>query len=516
MVRHCLLMKNICKNFGTVQANKNVNLQIEQGEIHALLGENGAGKSTLMNILYGLLQPSSGEIFIQGEKVEFQSPTDAIEHGIGMVHQHFMLIPEFTVAENIALGVPSTTEPFLNLKDIKKRILELSQSFGLDVDPDAKVRDLPVGSQQRVEIVKALFRGAELLILDEPTAVLTPQEAGQLSNIIRRLSSDGKTIIFITHKMEEVESLANHVTILRDGTSVDTVECRNYTKKQLACLMVGHELQDELPRSSLAPGKEVLRVEGLCCDAKRRQEELKSVSLAIREGEIMAIAGVDGNGQTQLAEAIIGLLKTKAGSVFMFGEDVTHQSVRGRQDRGLAYIPQDRHKEGLALELSLSENLIVETHGKEPFAKNGWLNYSAVNQATDSIIEEYHIKATGHEALGKNLSGGNQQKMVLARELSRKPKLLIAAQPTRGLDIAAVEFIHTKLLEARDTGMAILLISTELEECFALADRLAVMFDGEILQVMSRGEWNLERVGLLMAGVRETKPKQECKEEANA
>ena len=504
MSNPCLLMKNICKNFGAVHANKNINLQVQKGEIHALLGENGAGKSTLMNILYGMLRPTSGEIYINGERVDFHSPTDAIDHGIGMVHQHFMLINEFTVAENIALGVPSVSEPFLNLKDICNRITQLSQSFNLDVDPNAKIKDLPVGSQQRVEIVKALFRGAEILILDEPTAVLTPQEAGQLSDIIRRLARDGKTVIFITHKMEEVESLADYVTILRDGTSVETVECRNYTRKQLACLMVGHELKDELPRGSHKPGREALRVENLRCSAKRKQEELKGLSLSVYEGEILAIAGVDGNGQTQLAEAIVGLLKPQTGSIALFDRDVTGSSVRQRQDEGLAYIPQDRHKEGIALELSLSENLIVETHGKEPFSKKGWLNYKAVHQTMDRLIESYHIKTTGHEAQGKSLSGGNQQKMVLARELSRNPRILIAAQPTRGLDIAAVEFMHTKLLEARDAGMAILLISTELEECFALADRLAVMFNGEILQIMSRGEWDLERVGLLIAGVRES------------
>lgn len=515
MEKYFLQMKNICKNFGSVQANKNVNLQIERGEVHALLGENGAGKSTLMNILYGLLRPSSGEILINGERVEFHSPMDAIAHGIGMVHQHFMLIPEFSVAENIALGVPSSTEPFLNLKEISDKIIELSETFNLDIDPGAKIRDLPVGSQQRVEIVKALFRGAELLILDEPTAVLTPQEASGLSDIIRRLTCEGKTVIFITHKMEEVESLANHVTILRDGSSVDTVESRSLTRKQLACLMVGHDLKDELPRAALNPGKEALRIDQLCCNAKRRQEELKDVSLTLHEGEILAIAGVDGNGQTQLAEAIVGLLKAKSGTVSIYGEDVTQQSVRKRQEKGLAYIPQDRHREGIALDLSLSENLIVETHNQEPFSKKGWLNYKTVHQATDELIEKYHIKATGHKALGKNLSGGNQQKMVLARELSRQPRLLIAAQPTRGLDIAAVEFIHTKLLEARDAGMAILLISTEVEECFALADRLAVMFDGEILQVMSRGEWNLERVGLLIAGVRETEAEKN-REDTNA
>lgn len=503
MLTPCLFMKNICKSFGPVQANRDINLVVNHGEVHALLGENGAGKSTLMNILYGMFRPTSGEIFMDGKKVEFNTPNDAIAHGIGMVHQHFMLIPEFSVAENIALGVPSSSEPFLNLDEVSRKITLLSQNYGFDITPSDKVRDLPVGSQQRVEIIKALFRGANLLILDEPTAVLTPQEAAQLSQIIRKLADDGKTIIFITHKMEEVEAVASHVTILRDGMSITTVESKSYTKQQLARLMVGRDLLEELPRSPFSPGKTVLSVQNLFCNAKRRQEELNDISLEVHEGEILAIAGVDGNGQTQLVEAIVGLLKTESGSIQLLGEDVTHQSISYRQDHGLAYIPQDRHKEGLALELSLAENTIVSIHGKEPFSRYGWLNYKIVRQKTDALIQEFNVKAPGNSALGKNLSGGNQQKMIFAREFSRNPKILIAAQPTRGLDVGAVEFVHTKLLEARDAGMAILVISTELEECFTLADRLAVMFDGQIMATLSREDLDLERVGLLIAGVRE-------------
>lgn len=495
-----LVLKEICKVFDTVVANDHINLKVERGEVHALLGENGAGKTTLMNILYGLYKPTSGEIFLNGEHVHIFSPKEAIRLGIGMVHQHFMLIPELSVVENLVLGMKSGREPFLDLKNASRQISELSEMYGLDIDPKSKVRDLPVGSQQRVEIVKALFRGADLLILDEPTAVLTPQETRQLGKIIETLTKQNKTVIFITHKLEEVMNMADKVTILRDGKAIANVDSSDYSKETLAQLMVGRPISDNLPRKAFNPGNIALDVKDLQSHEKRVQESLKGVSITVREGEILAVAGVDGNGQTELVESIIGLKKVNHGSITIYDTDVTRKSIVQRMDLGLAYIPQDRHKEGIALSMNLSENMIVETYNKKPFSNAGWLNYKKVNDFTDEMIREYHIKATGHEALGRNLSGGNQQKVVLARELSRNLKILVAVQPTRGLDVSAVEFVHTKILEARDEGMAILLISTELEECFSLCDRLVVMFEGKIAGELSRSEIELEKVGLMISG----------------
>jgi len=504
-VEELLKLQNITKKFGNVVANDHINLSVGKGEIRALLGENGAGKSTLMNIIYGLYQPTSGEIFFDGRQVEIHSPKEAIHLGIGMVHQHFMLIPELSVVENLVLGRRSRREPFLDLEDASEEIRKLSEMYGLDVDPKAKVCDLPVGSQQRVEIIKALYRGANVLILDEPTAVLAPQEAEHLGTVIRTLAEQGKTVIFITHKLMEARDLAHNITILRNGKTIVTVPARDKSNEELAQLMVGHPIATDLPRKKYAPGREALKISGLSMTAKDGKRLLDKINLTVHEGEIVAVAGVDGNGQSEVVEAVTGLRKITEGKVEFFNRDMSRTSVRDRIREGMGHIPQDRHKEGMALDMSLSDNMILETHGDKKFSRCGWIDYDKVNQ--------YNVKATGYAAPAGSLSGGNQQKVVLAREVSREPKILIAAQPTRGLDISAVEFVHRKLLESRDSGVAILMISTELEECLSLSDRLAVMHQGRIMGVMNREEYDVEKIGLMIAGVHDGERKNEDKTE---
>ena len=502
-VEELLKLQNITKKFGNVVANDHINLSVGKGEIRALLGENGAGKSTLMNIIYGLYQPTSGEIFFDGRQVAIHSPKEAIHLGIGMVHQHFMLIPELSVVENLVLGRRSRREPFLDLEEASEEIRKLSEMYGLDVDPKAKVCDLPVGSQQRVEIIKALYRGANVLILDEPTAVLAPQEAEHLGTVIRTLAEQGKTVIFITHKLMEARDLAHNITILRNGKTIVTVPARDKSNEELAQLMVGHPIATDLPRKKYAPGREALKISGLSMTAKDGKRLLDKINLTVHEGEIVAVAGVDGNGQSEVVEAVTGLRKITEGKVEFFNRDMSRTSVRDRIREGMGHIPQDRHKEGMALDMSLSDNMILETHGDKKFSRCGWIDYDKVNQYTGEMIEKYNVKATG----------GNQQKVVLAREVSREPKILIAAQPTRGLDISAVEFVHRKLLESRDSGVAILMISTELEECLSLSDRLAVMHQGRIMGVMNREEYDVEKIGLMIAGVHDGERKNEDKTE---
>lgn len=512
-VEELLKLQNITKKFGNVVANDHINLSVGKGEIRALLGENGAGKSTLMNIIYGLYQPTSGEIFFDGRQVAIHSPKEAIHLGIGMVHQHFMLIPELSVVENLVLGRRSRREPFLDLEEAAEEIRKLSEMYGLDVDPKAKVCDLPVGSQQRVEIIKALYRGANVLILDEPTAVLAPQEAEHLGTVIRTLAEQGKTVIFITHKLMEARDLAHNITILRNGKTIVTVPARDKSNEELAQLMVGHPIATDLPRKKYAPGREALKISGLSMTAKDGKRLLDKINLTVHEGEIVAVAGVDGNGQSEVVEAVTGLRKITEGKVEFFNRDMSRTSVRDRIREGMGHIPQDRHKEGMALDMSLSDNMILETHGDKKFSRCGWIDYDKVNQYTGEMIEKYNVKATGYAAPAGSLSGGNQQKVVLAREVSREPKILIAAQPTRGLDISAVEFVHRKLLESRDSGVAILMISTELEECLSLSDRLAVMHQGRIMGVMNREEYDVEKIGLMIAGVHDGERKNEDKTE---
>lgn len=506
-------MEQIGKTFGAVKALENVDFELKKGEIHALLGENGAGKTTLMKVLYGMYRADKGSLYYEDKKVEINNSREAIELGIGMVHQHFMLIPELSVVENLVLGRHSRREPFLDLEEASEEIRKLSEMYGLDVDPKAKVCDLPVGSQQRVEIIKALYRGANVLILDEPTAVLAPQEAEHLGTVIRTLAEQGKTVIFITHKLMEARDLAHNITILRNGKTIVTVPARDKSNEELAQLMVGHPIATDLPRKKYAPGREALKISGLSMTAKDGKRLLDKINLTVHEGEIVAVAGVDGNGQSEVVEAVTGLRKITEGKVEFFNRDMSRTSVRDRIREGMGHIPQDRHKEGMALDMSLSDNMILETHGDKKFSRCGWIDYDKVNQYTGEMIEKYNVKATGYAAPAGSLSGGNQQKVVLAREVSREPKILIAAQPTRGLDISAVEFVHRKLLESRDSGVAILMISTELEECLSLSDRLAVMHQGRIMGVMNREEYDVEKIGLMIAGVHDGERKNEDKTE---
>ncbi|MFN3928455.1 MAG: ABC transporter ATP-binding protein [Thermoflexus sp.] len=491
----------IVKRFPGVIANDHVNFSLRQGEIHAILGENGAGKTTLMNILYGLYHPDEGEIYIRGQPVEIRSPSDAIRLGIGMVHQHFMLVPVFTVAENIILGQEIRRGPFLDLRKAVEEVRALSQRYGLEVDPEAPVKDLPVGVQQRVEILKALYRKANLLILDEPTAVLTPQETEELFRVMRHLQRQGVSIIFITHKLKEVMAVADRITVLRNGRVVGTLTPREADEAYLAALMVGREVMLTVEKAPARPGLEVLRVEDLRVRDDRGALVVNGVSFSVRAGEILGIAGVQGNGQTELIEALVGLRPVVSGRVFLLGEEITFQSPRSRTERGMAHIPEDRHKHGLVLPYSVADNLVLNTYYRPPFARGIQRQPQAVLQHARQLIALYDIRTPNPYTPTRSLSGGNQQKVILARELSRPIRLLVANQPTRGLDVGATEYIHRKIVEMRDQGVAVLLVSTELDEIFSLADRIAVMYRGRIVAMADRAEVSLQQVGLWMAGV---------------
>lgn len=501
----------ITKRFPGVLANDHVDFELERGEIHALLGENGAGKTTLMNILYGLYQPDEGEIHLKGQRVVIRTPHDAIDAGIGMVHQHFMLVPPLTVTENIMLGqesvVPTTRVlgrlSILDRRRAAERIRGLSHEYGLEVDPDAYVKDLPVGTQQRVEIVKALYRQAEILILDEPTAVLTPQEADELFVIMRSLARQGKSIIFITHKLKEVFAVADRISVMRAGRMVGTTTPKQATESMLAEMMVGREVILEVEKSPARPGEEVLRVEELRVMDDRRHMAVDGVSFNVCAGEILGIAGVQGNGQTELVEALGGLRPVAAGQIFVLGEDVTDSDARQMVRVGTAHVPEDRQKHGLVLTYPVRDNLVLRTYYEEPFAHGLELDELMINQRASELVRQYDIRTPSIFTLAGNLSGGNQQKVIVARELSRPIRLLIAAQPTRGLDVGSIEFIHRRLLQMRDEGVAVLLVSAELDEIMALSDRIAVMYKGRILDILPAREATREQLGLLMAGVTE-------------
>ncbi|MCL4459952.1 MAG: ABC transporter ATP-binding protein [Chloroflexi bacterium] len=495
-----LRMENITKIFPGVVANDGVTLEIEQGEIHALLGENGAGKTTCMNILYGLYRPNSGRITFRGEEIHIHSSKDAINLGIGMVHQHFMLVPTLTVVENIVLGLPSRREPLLDLEKAKAEIARLSKSYGLEVDPIALVWDLSVGMQQRVEIIKALYRGADLLILDEPTSVLTPAEVRDLFLILQRLAHDGHSIIFITHKLDEVMEISDRVTVLRDGRVVATVHTAETSKAALARMMVGREVLFRLDKPPVEPGKTVLEVRNLNVPSSRYLSALKNVSLGIRRGEILGIAGVDGNGQSELAESICGLRRPTSGHIFILGQEVTNHSPRELFELNLAHIPEDRQKVGLVMDFTITENIIIKNFYRQPFSERGFLHVPTILQQAERLVKEYDIRAPNTGVKVRALSGGNQQKVVLARELCTDPDLLVAVQPTRGLDVGATEYVERRLLEQRSRGAAILYISTELEEILSLSDRIAVLYGGEIMGIVPAAAANIEDIGLMMAG----------------
>jgi simple sugar transport system ATP-binding protein len=496
-----LEMRGISKRFPGVLANDHVDFDVKSGEVHALLGENGAGKSTLMKILYGMYHPDEGEILLNGTPVTIASPTDAINLGIGMIHQHFMLVPTLTVAENVALGLPSSRGLLTDLDRVSKRILELAKIYGLKIDPDAYVWQLSVGQQQRVEIIKALYRGAALLILDEPTAVLTPQEVDELFVIMHQMVKDGHALIFISHKLHEVVEISHRVTVLRDGRKIGTRPTSEVTKQILANWMVGREIGFIPDRGNVEKGDCRLQLDKVSCGSDRGTPGLRSISLELCSGEILGIAGVSGNGQRELAESITGLRKIIDGRVILEGNDLTNFAPGDLTDRMLAYIPEERMRDGMIKNFSVAENMILREHHKQPFSRSGFLNLRDISTHSDQLINKFHVKTPSHDTLVKNLSGGNIQKVILAREISRNPRVIIAAQPTRGLDIGATEYVREQLLEQRRKGAAVMLISEDLDEILALSDRIAVIYEGQIMDIVPRENATPEKLGLLMAGV---------------
>lgn len=494
-------MRDITKIFGNYKANDNINFNLKKGEVHALLGENGAGKSTLMNILSGLLSPTSGEILVNGQVANISSPENANKLGIGMVHQHFMLIDKFTVAENIVLGKESTKFGYLDEKAAYAKINELSNQYHLAVDPDAYVQDISVGQQQRVEIIKALYRGADILIFDEPTAVLTPQEIEELMHIMKAMTLEGKSIILITHKLDEITTVADRCTVIRRGQSIDTVEVAKTNKQELADMMVGRHVNFKVEKHPAKTGDVILQVKDLVVNESRGLQAVKSVDFEVRAGEVLGIAGIDGNGQTELIQAISGLRKIVSGKVSLSGKDVTNKRPRKITEAGLGHIPEDRQKHGLFLEWPIAENMAMQSYYQEPFSKNGLLNHQFINDHAKILIDEFDVRTESEATLAGALSGGNQQKVIIARELDRNPDLLIAAQPTRGLDVGAIEFVHDRLVQHRDAGKSVLLMSFELDEIMGVADRIAVMHEGKINAIVQAEETNETELGLLMAGV---------------
>lgn len=496
-----LEMKNITKRFPLVVANDKVNFTVYKGEIHALVGENGAGKSTLMSILYGLYQADSGEIFINGEKVNITNPNVAINLKIGMVHQHFMLVPPLTVTENIILGMePIKNNIFIDMEDATKRVEELSKSMGFKIDSKAKIEDISVGIQQRVEIIKVLYRGADILIMDEPTAVLTPQEVEELFGILNSLKKQGKTIIFITHKLNEVKAISDRITVMRDGKVVGVKNTKDTNQEEIANMMVGRKVLLQVDKKEHKFGKTVLKVNKLNALNSKKLPALKEVSFEIREGEILGIAGVEGNGQTELVEVITGLRPALSGKIFLYDKEITDYSPRNIREQKIAHIPEDRRQRGIISDFTVSENLILGSHYLPPFNKGLSLNISEINSHADKLIEEYDIRPSDSYNLLKSLSGGNQQKVIVARELFGEPRLLVAAQPTRGLDVGSIEFVHSQILKERDKGKAILLISADLDEILSLSDRIAVIYEGEIVDVLDPKKTEEKEIGLLMTG----------------
>ena len=505
MMEYVIEMLNIRKEFPGIVANDNITLQVKKGEIHALLGENGAGKSTLMNVLFGLYQPEKGEIKIKGKKVNITNPNIANDLGIGMVHQHFMLVEPFTVTQNIILGSEPTKLGQINIKAAEKEVQSLSERYGLRVDPKAKIRDISVGMQQRVEILKMLYRGADVLILDEPTAVLTPQEINELFEIMESLVNEGKSIILITHKLKEIMKVCDRCTVIRKGVGIGTVNVSETTVEQLAALMVGRTVSFKTEKEESNPKNVVLKVENVHINDNRNVPVVKGLNLEVRANEIVGIAGIDVNGQTELIEAIAGLKKTESGSVYLNNEPITNLSPREITEKGLAHIPQDRQKFGLVLDFPVSENIVLQTYYQKPYSKNKILKYDKINEFSKRIVEEYDVRTPSIHTRTSALSGGNQQKVIIGREVDRSPDLLIAAQPTRGLDVGAIEFIHKKLVEERDKGRAVLLLSFELDEILDVSDRIVVIFDGKIVANVKPEETNEQELGLLMAGSDEKK-----------
>lgn len=493
-------MRDITKVFGGFVANDKINLHLRKGEIHALLGENGAGKSTLMNMLAGLLEPTSGEIAVNGQVVNLDSPSKAASLGIGMVHQHFMLVEAFTVAENIILGSELTKNGVLDIAGASKEIKALSERYGLAVDPSAKVADISVGAQQRVEILKTLYRGADILIFDEPTAVLTPSEIDELMAIMKNLVKEGKSIILITHKLDEIRAVSDRVTVIRRGKSIETVEIAGATNANLAEMMVGRSVSFKTEKQASKPKEVVLSIKDLVVNENRGVPAVKNLSLDVRAGEIVGIAGIDGNGQSELIQAITGLRKVESGSIELKGDSIVGLHPRQITELSVGHVPEDRHRDGLILEMMISENIALQTYYKEPHSKNGILNYSNITSYAKKLMEEFDVRAASELVPAAALSGGNQQKAIIAREIDRDPDLLIVSQPTRGLDVGAIEYIHKRLIEERDNGKAVLVVSFELDEILNVSDRIAVIHDGKIQGIVSPETTNKQELGVLMAG----------------
>ncbi|RAP74942.1 ABC transporter ATP-binding protein [Paenibacillus montanisoli] len=496
-------MLNIRKEFPGVVANDDITLQLRKGEIHALLGENGAGKSTLMSILFGMYQPDRGTIKVHGEQVKIANPNVANKLGIGMVHQHFKLVSNFTVTENIILGNELKKGFVLNIKEAARRIEELSKRYGLNVDPHAKIEDISVGMQQRVEILKMLYRDAEVLILDEPSAVLTPQEIEELGKIMLSLVAEGKSIILITHKLKEIKAVANRCTVIRRGKTIGTVDVATTSELKMAEMMVGRNVTFKVEKEESRPGDVILKLEGLTVNNNKNVPGLKDFNLEVRAGEIVGIAGVEGNGQTELVEAITGLRKAESGRIMLDGHDITRESIRGRIHKGIAHIPEDRQKRGLVLDYTLEENMILQVYNRKPFSKRGILDKGAIRKYASGILESFDVRSgKGPLSVSRSLSGGNQQKAIIGREIELDPGLLIAVQPTRGLDVGSIEYIHKRLIAHRDRGKAVLLISLELDEVLNVSDRIAVLNNGELIGVVKASETNENDIGAMMAGVK--------------
>jgi len=510
-VEYVIEMLNIRKEFSGFVANDNITLQLKKGEIHALLGENGAGKSTLMNVLFGLYQPEKGEIKVKGETVKITDPNVANDLGIGMVHQHFMLVDTFTVTENIILGKETTKAGVIDIKTAEDEVRKISERYGLAVDPQAKISNISVGMQQRVEILKTLYRGADILIFDEPTAVLTPQEIKELIQIFKTLIKEGKSIILITHKLKEIMEVCDRVTVIRKGKGIGTVNVNETNPTDLASLMVGRDVEFKTEKIDATPGVDVLEIENLKVKDSRGVQAIKGLNLSVRAGEILGIAGVDGNGQTELIEAITGLRKAESGAVKINGKNVLNLPPRKVTESGLGHIPQDRHKHGLVLNYTIGENMVLQTYYQGPFSKSGVMNFKKIYDKARNLISEFDVRTPSEYTLARALSGGNQQKAIIGREIDRNPDILIAAQPTRGLDVGAIEFIHKRLIEQRDHGKAVLLVSFELDEIMNVSDRIAVIYEGEIVAIVDPKETTEQELGLLMAGSK----KKEAGEDAN-
>ena len=501
-MEHIIEMLHITKEFPGIIANDDITLQLNKGEIHALLGENGAGKSTLMSVLFGLYQPDKGVIKKNGKEVNIKNPNDANDLGIGMVHQHFKLIHNFTVLQNIILGVEDTKHGLLKMDEARKKVINLSEKYGLMVDPDAIIEDITVGMQQRVEILKMLYRENEILIFDEPTAVLTPQEIEELMKIMKNLAKENKSILFITHKLNEIKAVADRCTVLRKGKYIDTVNVSDVTKEELSEMMVGRKINFNVEKEPAKLGEVIFKVEDLCVNSKSNDKKLVDhVSFEIKKGEIVCIAGIDGNGQSELVYAITGMGPMDEGKIILNNEDITKYNIRKKSMKGMAYIPEDRHKDGLILDYSLGENLMLKKYYTNEYENKGFINFQKCNEYADKLIKEYDIRSgQGRKTICRSMSGGNQQKAIIAREVDLDPEILIAVQPTRGLDVGAIEYIHKQLIRERDRGKAILLISLELDEVMNLSDRILVIYEGKIVANLKPEDVSVQELGLYMAG----------------